>query len=57
MLVRTADSTLFGLAILAENVGKCMQLKHTEPGAHRLPVLLHQELVDMSRFWCPQPPH
>ena len=57
MLVRNADSTLFGLVTLAENVEKCMQLKHTETGAHRLPVLRHQGSVDMSRFWCLQPPH
>ena len=38
------------LQTLVVNVVKCMQLKHTEIGAHRLSVLQHQESVDMSRF-------
>ena len=46
----TANSTVIGLAMLAENVGKCMQLLPTETEALRLPVLQDQESVDTSRF-------
>ena len=54
IIAQTAGFTLFGLVIPVQNAGKCTQLRHTEIEALRPLVPQHQELVDMSQFWCQQ---